>query len=81
MKAYERWLHSNPGAIEDELMPGLNATARQLFFLSFGQVWCGSLRPEAAISKMKTAVHAPGRFRYYFYNLIYVSRKYIYIIL
>lgn len=62
-KVYESWLRSTPGALEDENLPGLNVTDTQLFFLNFAQIWCGALRPEAAISKTRTAVHAPGRFR------------------
>jgi len=50
--------------MEDEKLPGLNVTDTQLFFLNFAQIWCGAMRPEAAVSKMRTAVHAPGRFRF-----------------
>ena len=47
-------------------MPGLEHLSHdQLFFLNFAQVWCGSTRPEALRSKLKTAVHAPGKFRYF----------------
>ena len=37
--------------------------ADKLFFLNFAQVWCGTARPEALRSKLKTAVHAPGKYR------------------
>ncbi|XP_031844410.2 neprilysin-4 isoform X2 [Nomia melanderi] len=60
-RAYERWLHQNGDA--DETLPGLNATGKQLFFLNFAQVWCGSMRPEATRNKLKTTVHSPGKFR------------------
>ncbi|XP_012170773.1 neprilysin-4 isoform X1 [Bombus terrestris] len=60
-RAYERWLRANGDA--DETLPGLNATGKQLFFLNFAQVWCGSMRPEATRNKLKTAVHSPGKFR------------------
>ncbi|XP_076639917.1 neprilysin-4 isoform X3 [Colletes latitarsis] len=60
-RAYERWLRLNGDA--DEILPGLNATGKQLFFLNFAQVWCGSMRPEATRNKLKTAVHSPGKFR------------------
>ncbi|KOC65561.1 Endothelin-converting enzyme 1 [Habropoda laboriosa] len=60
-RAYERRLHANGDA--DETLPGLNATGKQLFFLNFAQVWCGSMRPEATRNKLKTAVHSPGKFR------------------
>ncbi|XP_076284811.1 neprilysin-4 isoform X1 [Lasioglossum baleicum] len=60
-RAYERWLRQNGDA--DETLPGLNATGKQLFFLNFAQVWCGSMRPEATRNKLKTTVHSPGKFR------------------
>ncbi|XP_046832673.1 neprilysin-4-like isoform X1 [Vespa crabro] len=60
-KAYERWLYINGD--KDETLPGISATGRQLFFLNFAQVWCGSMRPEAAKNKLRIAVHAPGKFR------------------
>ncbi|XP_014473238.1 PREDICTED: endothelin-converting enzyme 1-like isoform X4 [Dinoponera quadriceps] len=55
--AYERWLRANQE--EDETLPGISATGKQLFFLNFAQVWCGSMRPEATRNKLKTAVHSP----------------------
>ncbi|XP_019700652.1 neprilysin-4 isoform X3 [Harpegnathos saltator] len=60
-RAYERWLRLNQE--EDETLPGMSATGKQLFFLNFAQVWCGSMRPEATRNKLKTAVHSPGKFR------------------
>ncbi|XP_070516184.1 neprilysin-4 isoform X3 [Cardiocondyla obscurior] len=60
-RAYERWLRSNEK--EDETLPGMSVTGKQLFFLNFAQVWCGSMRPEATRNKLKTALHSPGRFR------------------
>ncbi|KAL9897905.1 glutamate receptor IID isoform 1-T1 [Glossina fuscipes fuscipes] len=61
--AYKNWLDANPDAIGDERLPGLNMTGPQLFFLNFGQVWCGAMRPEAVRNKLNTAIHSPGRFR------------------
>ncbi|XP_018404686.1 PREDICTED: endothelin-converting enzyme 1 [Cyphomyrmex costatus] len=60
-RAYERWLRSNKE--EDETLPGITVTAKQLFFLHFAQVWCGSIRPEAARNRLKTSAHSPDRFR------------------
>lgn len=65
-RAYEKWLRNHcqsDECAEREHLPGLNVTNKQLFFLNFAQVWCGAMRPEATKSKMKTAVHSPGRFR------------------
>ena len=62
-QAYKNWLRMND--VQDETaMPGLEHLSHdQLFFLNFAQVWCGTTRPEALRSKLKTAVHAPGKYR------------------
>jgi neprilysin len=63
-RAYQRWVGTqNNAVLEKEVLPGMNMTMNQLFFLNFGQVWCGEIRREANKNKMKTAVHSPGRFR------------------
>lgn len=63
--AYKTWLEqqTDPEILRNEILPGLNMTSIQLFFLNFGQVWCGDIRREANENKMKIAVHSPGRFR------------------
>jgi predicted metalloendopeptidase len=38
-------------------------TPDQRFFLSFGQVWCENIRPEAEVLQVQTDPHAPARFR------------------
>jgi len=38
-------------------------TARQRFFLSFGQIWCENQREESARLQVSTDPHAPARFR------------------
>jgi endothelin-converting enzyme/putative endopeptidase len=38
-------------------------TAEQRFFIGFGQVWCGKLRPEAARLRALNDPHSPGRYR------------------
>lgn len=62
--AYQSWLKKRtPAEQKDEVLPGLNMTGAQLFFLNFAQVWCGAMRPEATRNKLNTAIHSPGRFR------------------
>ncbi|XP_065371462.1 neprilysin-4 [Calliphora vicina] len=61
--AYKKWLKENPEEAVDERLPGINMTGEQLFFLNFGQVWCGAMRPEAVRNKLNTAIHSPGRYR------------------
>lgn len=63
-RAYKRWLSKqNASVIEKEVLPELNFTSTQLFFLNFGQVWCGDIRSEANKNKMKVSVHSPSRYR------------------
>ncbi|CAB3998527.1 endothelin-converting enzyme homolog isoform X2, partial [Paramuricea clavata] len=47
----------------ERLLPGLNATNDQLFFLGFAQVWCGKSRRQSALSQVENGVHTPGKFR------------------
>ena len=69
-QAYKKWLKTNDITSEEPL-PGLeHLNHDQLFYLNFAQVWCGSTRPEALRSKLKTAVHAPGKYRYFFTSFL-----------
>ncbi|XP_018603852.2 neprilysin-like isoform X2 [Scleropages formosus] len=44
-------------------LPGIDLNHKQLFFLNFAQVWCGTHRPEHAVNSIKTDAHSPGKFR------------------
>ncbi|KAL3861161.1 hypothetical protein ACJMK2_007226, partial [Sinanodonta woodiana] len=60
-RAYEKWAASQ--GKEEPLLPGLlHLNHKQLFFLNFAQVWCGTMRPEAAVNRVRTGVHSPGRY-------------------
>ncbi|NXI43417.1 NEP protein, partial [Galbula dea] len=59
-KAYENFVNKHG---KEKLLPGLEMDHRQLLFLNFAQVWCGSYRPEYAVNSIKTDVHSPGKFR------------------
>nr|XP_040578215.1 neprilysin-1-like isoform X2 [Lepeophtheirus salmonis] len=59
-RAYNKWVRING---EEDLLPGLNLTHKQLFFLNYAQIWCGSMRPEDAKTKIRAAVHSPGPIR------------------
>lgn len=60
-RAYKNWIHKR--GYEEPLLPGLNFTHDQLFFLGFAQVWCGNMRPQYAHNRILTGAHSPGRFR------------------
>lgn len=55
-------------------LPGLNLTHDQLFFLTYAQIWCGTMRPEHAINTIRTGAHSPGRFR--FVSRVYPSSRF-----
>ncbi|KAG7478431.1 hypothetical protein MATL_G00080490 [Megalops atlanticus] len=59
-KAYLKWVEKNG---EEPALPGLDLNHKQLFFLNFAQVWCGSYRPEYASKAIKTDSHSPLEFR------------------
>nr|XP_022914455.1 neprilysin-1-like [Onthophagus taurus] len=59
-RAYKKWVTKH-GKEPD--LPGLNLTHDQLFFLNYAQIWCGSMRPEDALTKIRSSVHSPGPIR------------------
>ncbi|NXG68032.1 NEP protein, partial [Baryphthengus martii] len=59
-KAYENFVEKHG---KEKLLPGLEMNHKQLFFLNFAQVWCGTYRPEYAVNSIKTDTHSPGKFR------------------
>ncbi|XP_023331753.1 endothelin-converting enzyme homolog [Eurytemora carolleeae] len=61
-EAYQSWLKKNPGA-ESGLLPGVNLTHNQLFFLSFSQVWCSLSTPESEHYSLIEDAHSPPRLR------------------
>ena len=48
---------------EEPLLPGLNLTQRQLFWVAFGQTNCEKFKNEALIRYLKTDSHSPGEYR------------------
>ncbi|XP_013119317.2 neprilysin-1 [Stomoxys calcitrans] len=61
MKWYEQELSSNAQLVESEQLPGLNFTHAQLFFVSYGQIWCTDYVPPYEF--LTQSLHAPAKFR------------------
>ena len=62
IKAYKKWKYDNK-QIEPHL-PGLEKYSHdQLFFISFGQLWCGKTRDEAMFQSILNDPHSPGKYR------------------
>nr|XP_033813878.1 neprilysin [Geotrypetes seraphini] len=59
-KAYDIFVKTHG---EEKRLPGLNLNHKQLFFVNFAQVWCGTYRPKYAVNSLKTDSHSPGIFR------------------
>lgn len=58
--AYARWVEEHG---PEGLLPGLDFTDRQLFWISAAQSWCSVYTPQTLKSKIITEYHAPERFR------------------
>ncbi|XP_025083321.1 endothelin-converting enzyme homolog isoform X1 [Pomacea canaliculata] len=58
--AYEDWLSKNG---EEQMLPAVNLTHRQIFFLGFAQVWCSSSTKEANHLQIVKDPHSPAKFR------------------
>jgi len=59
--AYERWVEGQ--GQEEDLLPGLNFTHRQLFFLAFSQVWCSNSRAQDNHNSILSDPHSMPKFR------------------
>ncbi|XP_015171080.1 PREDICTED: neprilysin-2-like [Polistes dominula] len=59
-RAYKKWVSIHG---QEPLLPGVNLTHDQLFFLNYAQIWCGSMRREDALTKIRSSVHSPGPVR------------------
>ncbi|XP_040574082.1 neprilysin-2 isoform X2 [Lepeophtheirus salmonis] len=59
-RAYVNWVDRNE---EEKLLPGLNYSQKQLFWVSAANVWCAKFRPKALKLRVLTGVHSPDMFR------------------
>ncbi|KAH8363483.1 hypothetical protein KR084_010896, partial [Drosophila pseudotakahashii] len=62
--AYRKWYESQlPSDLTKETLPNMRFTAQQLFFISFGQIWCNDAHPSVKALQVSTDQHMPGKFR------------------
>ncbi|XP_075054413.1 phosphate-regulating neutral endopeptidase PHEX [Mixophyes fleayi] len=62
-RAYRKWIQENRNGKEEALLPGMDLTNNQLFFLSYAHVRCNTFRPEAAREQIINGAHSPPQFR------------------
>jgi len=63
-EAYKLSLSKNKSKSNNKLLPNLTKyTEDQLFYISFGQVWCGKIRPEYIVNQVLTDEHPPKNIR------------------
>lgn len=74
-RAYKMWEQKHG---PEPLLPGLNMTHDQLFFLNFAQIWCGNMRDKAALEKIRTSAHSPGPIRYRVVAMFFNIKSFIY---
>uniref|UniRef100_A0A915PRS5 Uncharacterized protein n=1 Tax=Setaria digitata TaxID=48799 RepID=A0A915PRS5_9BILA len=60
-RAYKKYTHKHPQQLP--LLPGVNLTHDQLFFLNYAQIWCGTMNDKEAVRKLRTSEHSPGPIR------------------
>ncbi|KAF8522224.1 Metalloprotease [Hysterangium stoloniferum] len=66
VQSYRAWQNQFDASVEsggEYLLPGLNFTREQLFFISFGRIWAENITPEAAIQRIYTDPHSPNQYR------------------
>ncbi|XP_034934335.1 neprilysin-1-like [Chelonus insularis] len=59
-RAYKKWADTHD---PEPILPGLNMTHDQLFFLNYAQIWCGTMTPEHALIEVRSSEHPPGSVR------------------
>ncbi|CAF0711920.1 unnamed protein product [Brachionus calyciflorus] len=61
LRAYRRWANKNG---PEPSLPGLEKYSQeQMFFISFGQLWCGKSRDQYLVQAILNDPHSPGEFR------------------
>ncbi|KAK6179529.1 hypothetical protein SNE40_011862 [Patella caerulea] len=60
-QAYRNWVKQN--GKEERMLPGLDFTPNQLFFVNYAQSWCSNMRQQSSINQILTGTHSPDQFR------------------
>ncbi|KAI0306551.1 Metalloprotease [Multifurca ochricompacta] len=66
IQAYRAWKAQYDDSFKagnEYLLPGLNYTRDQLFFIAFGRIWAENIKPEALVQRVRTDPHSPAQFR------------------
>ncbi|KAH9901083.1 Metalloprotease [Cubamyces lactineus] len=66
IQAYRAWKAQYDEGVENGtefLLPGLNYTRDQMFFISFARAWAQNIKPESAVARVRTDPHSPNRYR------------------
>ena len=74
--AYQKWLQlvtfkgHGELPIRERLLPAVNLTHDQLFFVSYAQIWCGSMRPNTIQQKIMQAEHSLPEHRFFEFKFV-----------
>ncbi|KAF8835433.1 zincin [Paxillus ammoniavirescens] len=66
IQAYRAWktqYEDSYDAGHEYLLPGLDYSREQLFFISFARTWAMNNRPADAVQRVRTDPHSPNRYR------------------
>ncbi|TFY65494.1 hypothetical protein EVG20_g5570 [Dentipellis fragilis] len=66
IQAYRAWqaqYDDSYKAGDEYLLPGLNFTREQLFFLAFGRIWSENIKPASLVQRVRSDPHSPNQFR------------------
>jgi len=66
IQAYRAWKSQFDASFNngnEYVLPGLNYTRDQLFFISFGRAWAQNINPQTAVQRVRTDPHSPNQYR------------------
>jgi predicted metalloendopeptidase len=67
-QAYQKWVQTHKNL--EKKLPGFTKySAEQMFFISFGQLWCAKMTDKEAKSDISIDVHSPPQFRLIFFSV------------